>query len=96
MSETGDQSIPYLYGDLTKMYRSILKIIIKDGVVNETNGYQLPKLDKEENLKKGKNFTIGFATEGIIKDIEKKVSVTKGQMKCFYEYVETCAKAIKT
>ena len=86
--------IPYLYGDLTKMYRSILKIIIKDDVVNETNGYQLPKLDKEENVKKGKDFNIGFATEGIIKDIEKKDIVTKEQMKSFYENVETCVKAI--
>ena len=68
--QTQKPMIPYLYGDLSKVYKSLLEVIIKDDILEECNGYQLPKVDMEKssNLKKEKDFTIGFVTTNMIKD----------------------------
>ena len=94
--QTQKPMIPCLYGDLTKIYKSLLKVIVKDDVVDECTGYQLPKIDMEkpENVKKEKNFNIGFVTEGIINKLKKKDMVTKKQINDFYANVKTCIKAL--
>ena len=55
--------IPYLYGDLSKVYKSLLEVIIKDDILEECNGYQLPKVDMEVILRKKKTLPLALSQQ---------------------------------
>ena len=94
--QTSKPMIPYLYIDLAKIYRSILGVIIKDDVLEKYLGFKLPEIDMddEKNLKKEKDFTLGFVTEKMIKELRLKDAVTREQMDDFYENVKICIKTL--
>ena len=66
--------LPYLYTNLVDLFRSVLKLITKDEVVeNCQSGNQLTKIDFESGnvLKKNRDVTIGFSTESVLSDLKK-------------------------
>ena len=67
--------LPYLYTDLVDLFRSVLKRIIKDEVVeNFWSDNQLTKIDFQSGIvfKKNSDVTIGFSTESVLSDLKKK------------------------
>ena len=67
--------LPYLYTDLVDLFRSVLKLIIKDEVVeNFWSDNQLTKIDFQSGnvFKKNREVTIGFSTESVLSDLKKK------------------------
>ena len=67
--------LPYLYTDLVDLFRSVLKLIIKDEVVeNFWSDNQLTKIDFQSGnvFKKNRDVTIGFSTESVLSDLKKK------------------------
>ena len=66
--------LPYLYTNLVDLFRSVLKLITKDELVeNCQSGNQLTKIDFESGnvLKKNRDVTIGFSTESVLSDLKK-------------------------
>ena len=94
--QTSKPMIPYLYTDLAEIYRSLMGIIIKDEVLEKCVGYKLSKInmDDKKNLKKEEEFTLGFVTKKIIKELRRKDIVTAEQMDDFFENVKICIKAL--
>jgi hypothetical protein len=92
--QTPKPMIPYLYADLSKVYKSLLDVIVKEDVLEDCNGCQLPKVDIDKNVKKEKDFTIGFVTQAIIKELKKKDDVKNQQLKDFYDNIQVCIKAL--
>ena len=92
--QTPKPMIPYLYGDLSKVYRSLLDVIVKEDLLEDCNGYQLPKVDIDKNLKNEKDFTIGFVTQSKIKELKRKDTVTKEQLTDFYKNIKVCIKRL--
>ena len=77
--------LPYLYTDLLEL-RSVLKLIIKDEVVeNCWSGNQLTKTDFESGnvFKKNRDVTIGFSTESVLSDLKKKDLVKDSNTQTF-------------
>ena len=67
--------LPYLYTDLVDLFRSVLKLIIKDEVVeNFWSDNQLTKIDFQSGnvFKKNRDVTISFSTESVLSDLKKK------------------------
>ena len=66
--------LPYLYTDLVGLFRSVLKPIIKDEVVeNFWSDNRLAKIDFQNGnvFKKNRDVTIGFSTESVLSDLKK-------------------------
>ena len=66
--------LPYLYTDLVGLFRSVLKPIIKDEVVeNFWSDNWLAKIDFQNGnvFKKNRDVTIGFSTESVLSDLKK-------------------------
>ena len=72
--QTAKPMLPYLYEDMSDIYRSILQIIVKDDQTNNVEGYKLAKINVEDrkNLKKCQDFTVGFVASRNIKELRKK------------------------
>ena len=67
--------LPYLYTDLVDLFRSVLKLMIKDEVVeNFWSDNQLTKIDFQSGnvFKKDRDVTIEFSTESVLSDLKKK------------------------
>ena len=67
--------LPYLSENLVNLFRSVLKLIIKDEVLkNCRSSSQLTKVDFEiaNIIKKNRDITIGFSTESVLSNLEKK------------------------
>ena len=85
--------LPYLYTGLVDLFRSELKLIIKDKVVeNCRSGNQLTKIDFERGnvFKKNRDVTIGFSTESVLSDLKKKDLVKDSNIQNFYDNVRKC------
>ena len=85
--------LPYLYTGLVDLFRSELKLIIKDKVVeNCRSGNQLTKIDFERGnvFKKNRDVTIGFSTESVLSDLKKKDLVKDSNIQDFYDNVRRC------
>ena len=85
--------LPYLYKDIVELFRSVLKLIIKDEVAeNCRSGNQLTKIDFESAniFKKSKDVTIGFSTEYVLSDLKKKDLVKHSDIQNFYDNVRKC------
>ena len=75
--------LPYLSTDLVDLFRSVLKRIIKDEVVeNFWSDNQLTKIDFQSGIvfKKNSDVTIGFSTESVLSDLKKKDLVKDSNM----------------
>ena len=72
--------IPYLYDDLTKCLKNILRVIVKEETL-DCLGKDLSKIDlsKSCNLKSRKDYHLGLATEAMLKELRKKMR-SKGAM----------------
>ena len=84
--------LPYLYTGLVDLFRSELKLIIKDKVVeNCWSGNQLTKIDFESGnvFKKNRDITIEFSTEFILSNQKKKDPV-KDNIQNFYDNLRKC------
>ena len=91
--QTQNPMLPYLYTDIVELFRSVLKLIIKDEVVeNCCSGNQLTKIDFESAniFKKSKDVTIGFSTEYVLSDLKKKDLVKHSDIQNFYDNVRKC------
>ena len=91
--QTQNPMLPYLYTDLVDLFRSVLKLIIKDEVVeNCRSGNQLTKIDFERGnvFKKNRDVTIGFSTESVLSDLKKKDLVKDSNIQNFYDNARKC------
>ena len=91
--QTQNPMLPYLYTDIVELFRLVLKLIIKDEVVeNCCSGNQLTKIDFESAniFKKSKDVTIGFSTEYVLSDLKKKDLVKHSDIQNFYDNVRKC------
>ena len=77
--------IVFMFKDLKKIFLSLLRIIVKDSVITGKTVQQLREihLDKDENLVPLKDMNIGFVTETLLKELEKKDVITAKQVKDF-------------
>ena len=85
--------VPYLHTDLVDLFRSVLKLIIKDEVVKYCrSGNQLTKIDFESGniFKKNKDVTIGFSTESFLSELKRKDLVEDSNIQNFYDNVRKC------
>ena len=85
-----------MHTDLTKMYKAVMKIIIKDDIVDACSSSELPKLDMEKsgNLKKPRNFAVGFITSRMIQDLIKKDAIQDTDIGNFYSNIKVCVTAL--
>ena len=79
--------IVFIFKDLKKMFLSLLRITVKDSVITGKTVQQLREidLDKAENLIPLKDMNLGFATEALLKELQKKDVITAKQAKDFRE-----------
>ena len=77
--QTNCPIVPYLYTDLTALFRSLMKIIVRDEVLEQCSiGYKLLQINIcENNLKSSKDFSIGFVAEGALRNLTKKALLPK-------------------
>ena len=90
---------PYFYTDFVYLFRSVLKLIIKDEVVeNCRSGNQLTKIEFERGnvFKKNRDVTIGFSTESVLSDLKKKDLVKDSNIQNFYDNVRKCVDIVGT
>ena len=67
--------LPYLSTNPVNLFRSVLKLIIKDEFLkNCRSSSQLTKVDFEiaNIIKKNRDIAIGFSTESVLSNMEKK------------------------
>ena len=91
--QTQNPMLPYLYTDLVDLFKSVLKLIIKDEIVeNCWSGNQFTKIDFERGniFKKNRDVTIGFSTESALSDLKKKDLVKDSNIQNFYDNVRKC------
>ena len=83
--------IPYLYDDLTKCLKNILRVIVKEETLG-CQGKDLSKIDlnKSCNLKSKKDYHLGLATEAMLKELRKKDDIELKDIRNFYEMVTLC------
>ena len=83
--------IPYLYDDLTKCLKNILRVIVKEETL-DCLGKDLSKIDlsKSCNLKSRQDHHLGLATEAMLKDLRKKDEIEGSDLKIFYKMVTLC------
>ena len=69
--------IVFMFKDLKKMFLSLLRIIRKDIVITGKTVQELLEidLDKDENLLPLKDMNNGFATEALLKELQKKMKI---------------------
>ena len=82
--------LSYLYTDLVDLFRLVLKLIIKDEVVeNCRSGNQLTKIDFESGnvFKKNRDVTITFSTESNLSNLKKKDQMKDSNMQNIYDNV---------
>ena len=85
--------VPYMHGDLVNLFKSVLKVVIKEETINGCkSSNMLTKIDfeKDTNFKKNKDYNIGFATEQILNELKKKDLVKNADLKEFYCDVRKC------
>ena len=76
--------LSYLYTDLVELFKSMLKLIIKDEVAeNCRSGNQLTKIDFESGNVLKKNRDIAFSTESVLSDLKKKDLVKDSNIQTF-------------
>ena len=70
-------TIVFMFKDLKKMFLSLLRIIRKDIVITGKTVQELREidLDKDENLLPLKDMNLGFATEALLKELQKKMKI---------------------
>ena len=88
--QTQNPILPYLYTDLVDLFRSMLKLIIKDKVVeNCRSGNGLTKMDFESGsvFKRNRDVTIGFSTESFLSHLKKNDLVKDSNTQYFYNNV---------
>ena len=82
--------LSFLYTDLVDLFRLVLKLIIKDEVVeNRRSGNQLTKIDFESGnvFKKNRDVTITFSTESNLSNLKKKDQMKDSNMQNIYDNV---------
>ena len=74
--------IVFMFKDLRKMFLNLLRIIVKDSVITGKTVKQLREndLDEVENLLPFKDMNIGFATDALLKELQKKGVTTEKQV----------------
>ena len=89
--------IPYLYDDLTKCLKNILRVIVKEETL-DCLGKDLSKIDlnKSCNLKSRKDYHLGLATEAMLKELRKRDEIEGSDVKNFYEMVTLCVEKTAT
>ena len=95
--QTQNPILPCHYTDLVALFRSVLKLIIKDEVVeNCQSGNQLTKIDFESGyvFKKSRDVTKGFSTESVLSHLKKKDLVKDSNMQNLYDHVRKCVVSI--
>ena len=91
--QTQNSMLPYLYTNLVDLFKSVLKLIIKDEVVeNCWSDNQLTNIDFERGniFKKNRDVTIGFSTKSVFSDLKKKAIVNDSNIQNFYDNVRKC------
>ena len=78
--------LPYLYTDLVDLFRSVLKLIIKDEAVeNFWSDNQLTKIDFQSGnvFTKNRDVTTEFSTESVHSDLKEKDLVKDSNIQNF-------------
>ena len=78
--------LPYLYTDLVDLFRSVLKLITKDVVVeNFWSDNQLTKIDFQSGnvFTKNRDVTTGFSIESVLSDLKEKDLVKDSNIQNF-------------
>ena len=78
--------LPYLYTDLVDLFRSVLKLIIKDEVVeNFWSDNQLTKIDFQSGnvFTKNRDVITWFSTESVLSDLKEKDLVKDSNIQNF-------------
>ena len=78
--------LPYLYTDLVDLFRSVLKLIIKDEAVeNFWSDNQLTKIDFQSGnvFMKNRDVTTEFSTESVLSDLKEKDLVKDSNIQNF-------------
>ena len=78
--------LPYLYTDLVDLFRSVLKLIIKDEAVeNFWSDNQLTKIDFQSGnvFTKNRDVTTEFSTESVLSDLKEKDLVKDSNIQNF-------------
>jgi len=86
--QTNCPMVLYLDTDLTALFRSLIKIIVRDEVLQQCLNIC------ENNLKSSKDFSIGFVAEGALRNLTKKDLLPKKAKDEFYESVVKCIKTM--
>ena len=73
--------------DLKKMVLGLVRVIVKDSVIDGKTLKQLVEVDLEnsENMLTLKDMNLGFATEALLRELQKKDTVTTKQLTEFRE-----------
>ena len=78
--------LPYLYTDLVHLFRSVLKLIIKDEAVeNFWSDNQLTKIDFQSGnvFTKNRDVITWFSTESVLSDLKEKDLVKDSNIQNF-------------
>ena len=78
--------LPYLYTDLVDLFRSVLKLIIKDEAVeNFWSDNQLTKIDFQSGnvFTKNRDVITWFSTESVLSDLKEKDLVKDSNIQNF-------------
>ena len=78
--------LPYLYTNLVDLFRSVLKLIIKDEAVeNFWSDNQLTKIDFQSGnvFTKNRDVITGFSTESVLSDLKEKDLVKDSNIQNF-------------
>ena len=89
--------IPCMYSDIVKLIRSLMQIVLKDGIIDGCMfGQDLQKidLDKENIYKKKKKFNVGFIAENKLKALQRRDLVKKEAVTNFLDNGCSCVIAI--
>ena len=91
--QTREPVMPYLHGDLVNLYKGVLKLVIKDEVIDKcTSSHMLTKIDfsKDANFKANQDCHLGISTVSILSGLKRKDAVKAGAIKEFYVAVRNC------
>ena len=93
--QTAKPMVPYLYEDMSDVYRSILQIVFLEDTTN-VEGCKLAKINTGDKkiLKKEQDYTVGFVAQRNVKKLMKKDAVTRKELDDFYENVLVCVQAL--
>ncbi|XP_057299676.1 uncharacterized protein LOC130630266 [Hydractinia symbiolongicarpus] len=87
MYQTDKPMVPYMYQDLTKLLKNLMRLIVKPDVLTKCESISdLKAVNLNDNsvLMKPKNYNLGFATRFEINELKRKDLITNAQVAKFF------------